>query len=371
MIKIAHIQKVKSIAGSENHLLQLLPHLQKRGFDPVMLVLADREDQPDAFVDTMLKKGVEAFVVPLRYDIDPLLIPRLCSILRTQKFQVVHTHLFHADFYGTLAARLTRVACCFSSKHGYAERRDNKWWVAAIDRMLASQQNWIITISDSLREWLHENEGLPFQKMSTVYYGFDCPPPAASRSRESRPEKIIGTVGRLVPSKKFDVLIRAMPAVLQRVPHARLWIVGDGPEREPLTALAGTAGLADKIKLLGYRADVLQLMEQFTAFAFPSVKEGFGMVLLEAMSRALPVVACRASSMPEIVEHGKTGLLVTPDDPEAMAQGLISVLENNELCSALGTAGRRRVEDYFTVEKMGDSMCEIYHKHIRACRKPA
>ena len=117
--------------------------------------------------------------------------------------------------------------------------------------------------------------------------------------------------------------------------------------------------------------DVLQLMEQFTAFAFPSVKEGFGMVLLEAMSRALPVVACRVSSMPEIVEHGKTGLLVTPDDPEAMAQGLISVLENNELCSALGTAGRRRVEDYFTVEKMGDGMCEIYHKHIRACRKPA
>jgi glycosyltransferase involved in cell wall biosynthesis len=329
-----------------------------------MLVLADREDRPGPFVERMREYGVTTYIIPMLFDLDPLIIPRLARFIRSEKYQIVHTHLFHANFYGTWAARIAGVAHCFSTQHGYAERRDHKWWVALADRMSASQQKCIITISESLRLWLHKHEGLPLSKMETVYYGFDTSQQLVQKPNLSTSGKIIGTVGRLIPSKKFDILIKAMPHVLRQVPDAHLWVVGDGPERSSLARLAESLKLTDSITFRGYRSDAAELMRRFTVFAFPSVKEGFGMVLLEAMAGCIPIVACNISSIPEIVIHEKTGLLVEPESPKAMAHAILNLLENSEYRSTIGNAGLQRLKNDFTIDKMVQNTYAIYKRFL-------
>ncbi len=117
-MKILHIQKVAGIAGSENHLLTLLPALKENGFDPTMLVLDGPGDHPAPFVASMRARGINCAMISMRSNLDPLLLLQLVKFIRGRPGQIVHTHLIHADLYGTLAARVVGVPAVVSTKHG-------------------------------------------------------------------------------------------------------------------------------------------------------------------------------------------------------------------------------------------------------------
>jgi glycosyltransferase involved in cell wall biosynthesis len=368
--KLLHIQKVAGIAGSENHLLILLPRLREHGYNPTMLVLADPQDRPEDFMARMRAEGVPTHLMRMKRDISLSLLLRLARFIRSQRFDLVHTHLFHADMYGAAASAFANGHRLISTQHGYAERRDYKWWVAAADRVASHRQDTIVTISESLRHWLHKTERLPLEKMITIHYGFDhlsivreihCGP-----SRKLSDILVIGTVGRLISFKQIDILIQAMPLVLQKFSNARLQIIGDGPQRPSLEVLARDLGLENNVEFLGNRYEASRLMTAFDIFAFPSIREGFGMVLLEAMAVCLPIVACRVSSIPEILVDGETGFLVPVKDSPAFAQAIIRLLSDPQLGCRMGQAGRKRLEINFSVEKMVKQTVKVYQQVLAA-----
>ena len=366
-MKVLHIQKVAGIAGSENHLLTLLPALRDKGFEPTMLVLADREDHPDPFVAAMHARGIECETISMRSHLDPLLLVRILKFMHGHPVQLVHTHLIHADLYGTLAARLAGISTVVSTKHGYNPWRE-KWFYASLDRLAAVFQHRIVTISDALGRWLVKVEGLPREKLSTVHYALDVDRFQSSAAGDLSwdfPRPVIATVSRLIHQKGIHILLEAFAVCVRDDPSVSLVVVGEGPERSNLENLAAKLGLADRVFFLGYQSNVGRILNHIDIFTLPSFGEGFGLVLLEAMVCSKPVVASNVLSIPEIVQQRETGLLVPARDVSALAEALRTLLANPELRDRFGKAGYQRVKREFTVEQMVRKTAAVYQEASR------
>jgi glycosyltransferase involved in cell wall biosynthesis len=166
---------------------------------------------------------------------------------------------------------------------------------------------------------------------------------AAERRPSDRP--VVLSVGRMYPRKRFGDLLRAAALLRERIPEVQVRIVGEGPESTALQALHARLGLGDTVVLLGQISRATLTVEYASAdcFCLPSIQEGFGIVFAEAMAASLPVVACRAAAVPEVVADRRAGLLVNPGSPEELATALETLLRNPGLSKLLGAGGRERV----------------------------
>ena len=367
--KVVHFHKMVGVSGSEKHLEQLLAALDRRAFEPTLVMLrgsgADRGEA--AYAARLRSHGVRVESLRIRGDLDPWLFLRLVRWLRRERPDIVHTHLIHADAHAVPAARAAGVPVIVSTKHNDDPFRGRRA-VIALERWLGRRVHRTIAISAALREFLLASTGLDPAAVVTVRYGYDpaldhhsgrtaVPAPAGALS--------VIAVGRLVPQKGHDVLIRAFRTVVRDVPDARLLIVGDGEGRASLAALIRACGLEGCVTLAGHRPDIASLLRGATVLAHPSRWEGFGLVLLEAMAVALPVVATRVSAIPEIIEDGVSGLLVPADDEHALASALVRVLRDHDLARRLGAAGRERQAREFSIERMARGTEEIYRQALR------
>ena len=197
----------------------------------------------------------------------------------------------------------------------------------------------------------HEVYGAPRERIATVPEPVDLAEWrrrfAEAPRREPGPPTVL-SVARMYPRKRLDVLLRAAARLCARIPGVRVRIVGEGPESVRLRGLAASLGLEGVVTFLGEISRSALAVEYVGAdcFCLPTVQEGFGLVFAEAMAAGLPIVACRAAAVPEVVEDGRTGLLVRPNDPEELARAMERVLTNAGLRAELGGAGRRRVEAF-------------------------
>ncbi|MDY7042159.1 MAG: glycosyltransferase, partial [Chloroflexota bacterium] len=337
-MKVCHIFKITGVSGSENHLLTLASHLDRDRYRLTFCLLVERGPDLSAYIAALEAGGVEVVRFPIRADLDPLLLWRLGRFLSARRPDIVHTHLIHGDLYGTLAARLAGVPYVVSTKHNDDVFRRNRLY-AWLSRRAARKQDRIIVISDNLARFSVEVEGLDVDKITRIHYGLDG---ATFRARvhdvdvggvraELRvpiDEPLVGIVARLDQQKGHTYLLRAWPQVIAALPEARLLVVGDGPLRTALQHQARDLGLEGSVIFAGRREDVPRIMAALDVMTLPSLWEGFGLVLLEAMAVARPIVASRVSAIPEIVADGETGLLVPPRDAEALAAALIELLRD-------------------------------------------
>jgi glycosyltransferase involved in cell wall biosynthesis len=374
-VRILHIQKVAGIAGSENHLLALLPCLQEHGFEPTMLVLADRNDRPGPFLKRMRAVGIPTMVMPIMADLDPLLLPRLVRFIRQGGYEIVHTHLFHADLYGGLAARLAGIRLVISTRHNDDAFR-RRYLFRGLIAWSARYCDQIICISESVRRFCETTEGIPREKMTVVHYGLA--PVATTGNRGWRREfgwgdevPVLGIVARLTAQKGHTTLLRAMPEVVQQFCTAQLVVVGDGELRRELQGYTQQLGIGPHVHFLRYRCNAAAMMPGFDVFVHPSRWEGFGLVFLEAMAAGLPIVATQQGSIPEIVQHGQTGLLVPVDDVRALAHAVCILLADRNLAQSIGRVGRRRLEEKFTLAAMVERTCAVYARLLSEKRSLA
>jgi glycosyltransferase involved in cell wall biosynthesis len=354
------VHRIAGVGGSERHLLTLLPALRRHGVEPAFVGLDLPGTGPDAFYSELERSGVDFVRLPSRRDLDPALVTRLARAFQALRADVVHTHLVHADVYGAAAAALTGRALV-STKHNDDPFRTGPF--RHVERIVSRRARRIVAITEALHRFLVERAGLPPEKVVTIPYGLDERPPAWGPNPPLQlpaGARILLAVARLVPQKGLDTAVRALPAIRERHPHAVLVVAGEGPEHDALRALAAGLGVADAVVLPGRAGDVAALYQAADVFVHPARWEGFGLVLLEAMLSGLPVVASRVSSIPEIVADGVTGLLVPPDDPQALAGAVDRVLGDETLRLELCRAGRERTRAKFSVERMARRTAELY-----------
>ena len=173
---------------------------------------------------------------------------------------------------------------------------------------------------------------------------------------------IVGCIGALVEHKGHRYLVHAAADIVRAVPEARVVILGEGELRVELTRLIHELGLERHVLLPGFRPDVLSLLKAFDVFVMPSITEGLGTSILDAMACSKAVVASAVGGIPEVVEREATGLLVPPRDASALGAAIVRLLRDPALAARFAAAGRARVEQRFTAERMVQETLDVYHR---------
>ncbi len=237
-------------------------------------------------------------------------------------------------------------------------------WCRRISQRVYRSSRRVICISERVREQVLEGAGNSC-RTSVVYNGVDPELfPPGTESTDERP--IILSVGNLIPIKGHDLLIRAVASLAAEFPTLTLEIIGDGPERGRLQALAQQLHVDDRVRFLGRRSrqQVASAMQQCTLFALPSRYEGLGCVYLEAMASGKPVIGCRGQGIEEVVEHGTNGWLVGPDDVKELRDALSTLLSNTALRRFVASQARQTILDEFTLTHQADHLRRIYQECV-------
>jgi glycosyltransferase involved in cell wall biosynthesis len=214
-----------------------------------------------------------------------------------------------------------------------------------------------IAISQGLAHYLAETEGFDEQAFEIVHYGIaarDGVTPYVGR------EPRLLCIGRLIPIKGHLVLLRSLAQAREQVPMVVLDVAGRGPLEPALKSFARELGIADAVRFLGFVSPIQKAVEEAAIVVVPSLGEGFGMVALEAMERARPVIASSVGGLPEIVADGETGLVVEPGDAEELAEAIVALASDLDRAAAMGRAGRERALREFTPEQSADRIEELY-----------
>jgi glycosyltransferase involved in cell wall biosynthesis len=363
-MKVLHATKVQGIGGAEQHLLTLLPALRARGVDARFLSL-DAGKDAEHFHRALDERSVPWRRIACGGDVSPRLAARFSSALRAERPDLLHTHMVHADVYGSLAAHALRVPFV-STRHN-----DDRYLLGPfrfVDRTFMRGVAAIIAISDAVRDF-HIRAGLPAAKLTTVHYGLDMLPTAPSVPTPDEAgipadAPLVLAIGRLIEQKDHATLLDAFAQVRRAHPGARLAILGWGRLERATRERVRALGLDGAVLLPG-RVEPSAWLARATVFAHTSRWEGFGIVLLEAMLAGLPIVATAVSAIPEIVIDGETGMLVPAGAAESVAAAVSALLHDAERRQALGDAGRQRAEREFSVARMTDRTLAVYESTAR------
>ena len=353
---VLHSQKVAGISGSEAHLLSLLPDLRARGWDIRFLMLHEHEPGAWEFASALEAGGVPVDAIPMRADVDPLTFTRVLAYLASHRPTILHTHLVHADAYGQTAGTLAGVPVRLSTKHGFNEFREGHVFALG-DRAIGALAHRQIAISRGLARYLAETEGFSEPDFEIVHYGI-APGPAPTPYAGDAPRFLC--VGRLIPIKGHIVLLRAFRQALDARPDLRLDIAGKGVLEHGLRDLARELDLLHAVRFLGHVTPIASAVEDSLAVVVPSLGEGFGMVALEAMERARPVIAASIGGLEDLVREGETGLLVPPGDAAALAQAIVALAADPARATAMGNAGRARAIERFPEDRCTERTEEVY-----------
>ena len=367
MIRVCQLITELRPAGAERCVLELARRLPADRFAVEVAAL-----RGGAVADALSEAGVPVHVLDVRGKWDAPRWPALVRLLRRGRFDILHTHLFHADLAGRPAARLAGVPHVVHTVH-VAERRRRPWqflWA----RLTADTAGTIVCVSRGVRDFHRRRTRLPAGRYTVIHNGIDADAYARGDTLRARwrrlwevgqDDVLCAFVGRLDRQKGLDVLLPAFERAEIAAPALRLVIAGEGPLRPAAQAWLRSSLAGPRIRLLGHVSDVRHVLSAADIFCQPSRWEGFGLAAAEAMAARLPVVATDVEGLNEVVAAGQTGLLCRPDDPEALA-GLIGRLARDaELRARLGDAGRRRVLEKFTIERFIDRHAELYEALMR------
>lgn len=370
-MQVLHIIKATGLAGAENHLMTLLPGLRDRGIDARLWLWVP----PDLLADNVMIAAQERGI-PIERSIMPRAIAPgffvdVIRYLRRQRPNIVHTHLIHAETYGIPAAKIAGVHGIVNSCHNDDPFRFTLplRWRSWILWKIASRG---IAISNALRDFLIEIEHAPPQKIQTVYYGLQAPPLISPDQWTLRQElnlpphsRLIGSMCRLIEQKGLPYALEATAPLCSRYSDLHYVIVGEGKLKNDLIEQAKKLDIADRVHFIGWRTDVQALMAQFEMFIAPSLWEGFGLVFLEAMGQARPIITTCVSSIPEVVHDQECGILVPPRDSQALSDAIAYLLDHPTKAKAMGEAGRNRLETVFDPQHMIDQTAAIYQDLIK------
>lgn len=368
-MKVLHTTKVRGIGGTEQHLLALLPALRARGVDAQFLSL-DAGDDSERFHRALRERDVPFTTVRCGSDVSPALARRVVRATRAVQPDLLHTHMVHADVYGSIAAHLLRVPFV-SSRHN-----DDRYLLGPfrfVDRFFMHGVRRIVAISEAVRDF-HVRAGLPAEKLVTVHYGLDAAPATPSERSPGDvgipPDApLVLAIGRLIAQKDHATLLEAFAHVQRELPAARLAILGWGPLEDETRRRAEQLENADAVTIPG-RLEPGDWLARADVFVHTSRWEGFGIVLLEAMLSNLAVVATSVSAIPEIVVDGETGYLAPAGDADTIGRRLLELLRDPARAAELGRAGRERAQSEFSVERMTERTIAVYDEALGTAAAP-
>jgi L-malate glycosyltransferase len=346
--------------GTQRQMIELLARLDRRRFrvHPVCFHTAG------SWFDRVARIGEPVALFPIHGFRRPATARALGAFARwcrEKEIAVLHTCELYSNIFGLPGGAMAGVPARIGSRRGFVETPG----LQTLQRVSYAAAHRIVANSRAAAERLRL-EGVRDDKIVVIPNGID-PTVFAARQYSERPRQI-AMIACLREEKRIDVLVQAAPQILARFPDARFLIVGDGTCREPLVALASRLNVTERFAFLGHRDDVPSILAQADVFVLPSRSEAFPNSIIEAMASGLPVVASDVGGIPELVEEGRTGHLVPVGDPKALAAALSSLLADPRRAAELGQAGRTKIEQNYSFERMVDQMETLYVTELEHAR---
>jgi len=384
--KILYLNPTSEVGGAERSLLDLLKHLDEEKYRPVVCIPSEGK-----LIWEARRMGVETKVIPFHPEISKLsreygnrwyirllltpwyLVPTILEIawfVRSRDIDVIVTNGIKCHFIGSMVSLTTRTKLIWHVRD-LIEKGWLKWALRFMGRYFPDK---IITNSNAVGSMFPGNK-----RKETVYNGIDLShfrpgingKKIRSEFNVGRDTKLIGTIGHLAPLKGYEELTDAMVELVREGCNVKLAIVGEAiyqnsnSYKQRLLSLVYSKGLKDRVIFAGFREDIPELLASFDIFVLPSRSEGFGRVNLEAMAMGKPVISTSVGGIPEVVLDGVTGILVPPENSGDLAHGILRLLNDAQLRKSLGSEGRKRVEEHFTVQAHAERIQEIYENILR------
>ncbi len=360
-----------AVSGVSTHVTLANQVLTRRGWDTL---LVHGRIQPDELeielpVDDVATQRVESLARPIDPVADLRAAADLLAVIRRYRPDIIHTHHSKAGLLGRAVANLAGIPCVHTFHghvfEGYFSPRVSAGIVMA-ERLLAMRTSRLIAISPLQRaDLLARGIGRP-DRFETVPLGLDLERFRATDRSEARTRLgipadgvVIVLVGRLVPIKRVDRMIRAFASVHAQRPATRLYIIGDGSERQAAEAQAAEAGLGDSVVFCGWQSDIPAWVSAADFVALSSDNEGTPLAIIEAAAAGRPAVATAVGGVADVVADERTGLLAPVDDEAAFTDALLRLVDDEELRLRLGGAAPASAER-FGVERLVDDLERIY-----------
>jgi glycosyltransferase involved in cell wall biosynthesis len=355
-----HIDTARTWRGGQNQVLLTVLGLLELGQRAALVA------HPSGALRARAAEGLDLIPIAPRMEVDLSAAWRLSRVVKRLKPDVVHAHDPHGVAMAALALSLgppsPAPALVASRRVDFHLKRNS------FSRWKHRQVDCYIAASEAIRVML-VGDGVPASRTVTVHEGVDLQHVQAAPAVNVHETfwlphgaPLVGNIAALVPHKGQRHLIDAAHLVIQEVPDARFVILGEGELREPLERQVRDLQLEKHVLLPGFRTDVLGCLKGFDLFVMSSVTEGLGTSLLDAMACSKAIVATQTGGMPEVVDHGRTGILVPPRNPPAMAAAIVRLLTQDALRRRMGDAGFDRVRQHFTVERMVRQTVAVYER---------
>jgi len=386
--KVLHLTNFLDLSGQQENTLYTVSNLDQERFEASLAANLSGGDQN---LDNLLARRAQAIPYLTVHDLPhirrfPSPIFDLWSfidmirLMRAERFDIVHTHATKAGFFGRMAARLTGVPIVVHSVHGWAFQytelpRLVRDFFRLLEKTGAKVTDRLVTVNQALMEdavrvgvgkrdqYLVVRSGMELERFLRVR--IDAP---KLRSSLGLPPTgpIVGTVMIFYRHKSPETLVRIAPRIMERVPETHFLLVGDGEMMPEVRALVQDLNLEGRVVLTGLRQDVNELMALMDVFVHPAWFEILPRTIVQAQATGTPVVATRLGGVPEVIKEGKTGLLVPPRDPEALAEAVMRLLRDPELRARMGEAARASITSAYTVEAMVEAIEAVYDELIEA-----
>ncbi len=381
VIRLVQVIDALGGGGAERLLVDAARVIDRSRFDlRVYTLFAARRHYAQALADL----GVPEVCLDLTSSFDlARAIQRLRRRLVSTPADIIHTHLFAANVVGRLTARLQGIpvlSTIHDADYEPVVRQGNPgltpWkqsllqqvdrWTAVLSRahLVAVSDYVAVAVRRRLKVQGSRLDVIPNAVDTEVFRPSDPARRAAARQRLGlgAETQVVTSIGRMTPQKGQDVLLRAFALVRSRLPEARLLLVGDGIQRDTYQAVAQELGLGSSVSFLGVRPDIPEILGATDVFALPSLHEGFGLVVIEALASGIPVVGTRTGPIPQILRDGDTGLLCEPGDASGLADALLSLLNDPERRCGMARRGREDAVARFSLPEMVRRLETLYER---------
>lgn len=367
--KVLILDLSKNYGGSNSRILSLMTRAR-----PGTVALAGLTS--GAITKQAMQLGLPVHVVS-GHKADPRLLSRLLQVIRQEGFNVLDSQNIQSKFWANLAALISGTALVSTLNSWYAHEHSTTLLkgrlYTSLELITNQSLDLYITVSQKDRQMLLSS-GIPEDAIELIYNTIDLDISSIPGDRDALreqfnlpPQSIICTcVGRLVPQKGFDILIEAFQKIASQVPGLICLIIGEGEDQEKLSAQIRSAGLEDRVRLVGYydRQNVLSIVKASDIFVMPSRYEGTPIALLEAAALGRPILATCAGGIPELVTHEQHAHLVPTHDPAALAQGFVRLAQDRDYAQMLGENAQQRVRENFNPQIQIDQTWAAYEKAL-------
>jgi glycosyltransferase involved in cell wall biosynthesis len=369
-IRILFVIDNLQFGGGERVFAQII-----KGLPPDKYEISLASCPGEQFHQALETRQVQFYPTDFSKKLNFTLILSLSEIIKKNEIKLVHGQGARAEFYARLASRLAGkskyVSTIAMPVEGFDVGFIRKKIYSLFDRFSEKFVDRFLVVSDVLRDKMIRGRGISAEKVIRIYNGIEVDQYLSQDQNGSREgirnefniegdTLFIGAIGRLVWQKGFEHLVQAMPKVLNEFPQTKVLIVGEGPLRDDLEALAQKLKIEKHIIFANFRNDVKEILSALDIVVVPSLLEGFPMVTLEGMAMVKPIIATAIDGIKEQIVDGEAGILIPPRDPSAIAEAIVRLSTDKELAQNLGLEGRRRVEKEFTVEKMVFETEKVY-----------